>query len=167
MNVNHQRKTIRLDRKLYQEKGQPFSITICTHNNIPLLREFEGLIFQEVMEGSLGKKSDLMATCVMPDHIHLLLAPISENLIDLIGKWKSYTTHLMWKKGYKGKVWQRSFYDHALRKDEDLIKIAEYIVCNPVRKALVKEWRNYSYSWHKWMENGRPQGAAPTAIKFK
>jgi REP element-mobilizing transposase RayT len=93
----------------------------------------------------------VMAVCIMPDHIHLLLAPISENLVDLIGKWKGYTTHLMWKKGYKGKVWQRSFYDHALRKDEDLIKVAEYIVCNPVRKGLVKDWRNYSSSWHKWM----------------
>jgi len=89
------------------------------------LKEFGGLIFQEIMGGPLSQKSDLMAVCIMPDHIHLLLAPISENLVDLIGKWKGYTTHLMWKKGYKGKVWQRSFYDHALRKDEDLIKVAE------------------------------------------
>jgi len=87
----------------------------------------------------------------MPDHIHLLLAPISENLIDLIGKWKSYTTHLIWRKGYKGKVWQRSFYDHASREEEDIIKVANYIVGNPVRKGLVQDSRNYPYSWHKWM----------------
>lgn len=93
----------------------------------------------------------MMAVCVMPDHVHLLIAPSSGNLIDLIAKWKSYTTHLIWQNGWKGTVWQRSFYDHALRKDEDLIKVAEYIVNNPVRRGLVEDWENYPYSWHKWV----------------
>jgi putative transposase len=92
-----------------------------------------------------------MAVCVMPDHVHLLLAPFSKNLIDLIGEWKGYTTHLLWNEEYIGKVWQRSFYDHALRFEEDLIKVAKYIVCNPIRKGLVQDWRYYPYSWHKWM----------------
>jgi len=38
-----------------------------------------------------------------------------------------------------------------LRKDEDLLKVAEYIVYNPVRKGLVEDWRDYPFSWHKWM----------------
>ena len=108
------------------------------------------LIFQSAIEGDLSKKSDLTAVCVMPDHIHLLLAPVKENLIDLIGRWESYTTHLIQVQERIGKLWQRSFYDHGLRKDEDLIKAAEYIVSNPVRKSLVENWRDYSYSWHKW-----------------
>jgi REP element-mobilizing transposase RayT len=54
-------------------------------------------------------------------------------------------------KGYKGRVWQRSFYDHALRKDEDIMKVGEYIVYNPVRKGIVQSWTDYPYSWHKWM----------------
>jgi len=149
MKDNNQRKKIRLDRGLYQQKGQAFSITICTHKNIPLLKEYGKLIFQSIMEGPLSKESDIVAVCVMPDHVHLLLAPISENLVDLIGRWKSYTTHLIEMKGYIGKVWQRSFYDHALRKEEDLMKVAEYIVCNPLRKGLVIDWEEYPYSWHR------------------
>lgn len=151
MNSTHQRKAIRLSKKLYEEKGQPFSITICTHENAPLFKEFGGLIFQSIEEGPLSRESDLMAACVMPDHVHLLLAPISENLIHLIGRWKSYTSRLIWEKEYKGKVWQRSFYDHALREEEDIIKVAEYIVCNPVRKGIVQDCTDYPYSWHKWM----------------
>ena len=149
MKVDHQRKKIRLDRGLYQQRGQAFSITICTHKNIPLLKKYGKLIFQSIMEGPLSKGSDMMAVCVMPDHVHFLLSPISENLIGLVGRWKGYTTHLIEMKGYKGKVWQRSFYDHALRKEEDLMKVAEYIVCNPVRKGLVRDWEEYPYSWHK------------------
>lgn len=146
-----QRKTIRLKMEVYQEEGQPFSITICTCNKISLSKKFMELIFQSAIEGDLSKKSDLMAVCVMPDHIHLLLAPVKENLIDLIGRWKSYTTHLIRVQERIGKLWQRSFYDHGLRKDEGLIKAAEYIVSNPVRESLVENWRDYSYSWHKWM----------------
>jgi len=151
MGHNHKRKTIRLNRGLYQIKDQPFSITICTHNSIPLLEKYRELMFKSIMKGPLSKESDLMAACVMPDHVHLLLAPISENLIDLIGRWKSYTTHLIWMKEYKGKIWQRSFYDHALRQEEDIIKVAEYIVCNPIRKGIVQDRTDYPYSWHKWM----------------
>jgi putative transposase len=103
------------------------------------------------VEDDLNRKSDLIAVCVMPDHVHLLLSALRENLIKLIGRWKSYTTHLVQLQGRVGKLWQRSFYDHGLRGDEDLIKVAEYIVYNPVRKGLVHEWRDYPYSWHKWM----------------
>ena len=31
------------------------------------------MIFQSVIEGDLNRKSDLMAVCVMPDHVHLLI----------------------------------------------------------------------------------------------
>ncbi len=100
MKHSPQRKTIRLNTETYREQGQPFNITVCTHKKISLFSKFGELIFQSVMEGHLSKQSDLMAICVMPDHIHLLLAPISKNLIDLIGEWKGYTTHLLWKEGY-------------------------------------------------------------------
>jgi REP element-mobilizing transposase RayT len=159
---SRKRKSIRLNRELYQEKDQPFSITVCTHKNVPLVNEFGELIFQSIMEGTLRKASDLMAVCIMPNHVHFLLAPISENLLDLIGKWKGYTTHLIWREGYKGKVWQRSFYDHALRQEEDIIKVAEYIVFNPVRKEMVQNWKDYPYSWHRWIHDGRPRRAATT-----
>jgi len=146
-----QRKRIRLNKEFYEKQRQPFAITLCTDKRISLSDKFQELIFKSAMKDHLSKESDLMAVCVMPDHIHLLLAPISKNLIDLIAEWKGYTTHLLWNEGYIGKPWQRSFYDHALRREEDLPKAAEYIVYNPVRKGLVESWKEYPYSWHKWI----------------
>ena len=151
MKTKTERKTIRLERQLYEGQAQPFSITVCTKDKTYLSNEYLEFIFKSIKAGYLAEKSELMAVCVMPDHVHLLMAPISENLIDLIGRWKSYTTRLMLEKGWKGKVWQRSFCDHALRKDEDVTKVAEYIVNNPIRRGLVKDWTEYPYSWHKWM----------------
>ncbi len=34
------------------------------------------------------------------------------------------------------------------------IKVAEYIVLNPVRKGLVQNWEDYPYSWHQWIKDG-------------
>jgi hypothetical protein len=40
-------------------------------------------------------------------------------------------------------LWQRAFYDHALRKDEDVRQIARYIIANPLRRGLVKDVGDY------------------------
>lgn len=87
----------------------------------------------------------------MPDHVHLLIGVIHTNLIDLIGRWKSYTTREIKKKEIIGTVWQRSFYDHALRKDENIEQVAKYIIQNPVRAGLVNDPEEYLFSWHTWM----------------
>jgi hypothetical protein len=41
---------------------------------------------------------------------------------------------------------QDGFYDHVLRREEDSLAIAAYIVANPVRAGLVKSVTEYSYS---------------------
>lgn len=43
------------------------------------------------------------------------------------------------------KLWQPSYYDHVLRKDEDILSVARYVVGNPVRKALVKHFLDYEF----------------------
>ena len=45
-----------------------------------------------------------------------------------------------------GKVWQVSFWDRFLREEESLEEVVLYVLNNPVRKGLVKEWRDYPYS---------------------
>jgi len=46
----------------------------------------------------------------------------------------------------KTSLWQRGFYDHIVRENEDLIKIAQYILDNPVRKGLAENAEQYPYS---------------------
>ena len=41
--------------------------------------------------------------------------------------------------------WQKDFYDHIIRKEEDLAVQARYVLDNPVRKGLVPSWREYPY----------------------
>ena len=46
----------------------------------------------------------------------------------------------------KAKLWQPSFYDHVLRKNEDLLETVKYIFNNPVRKKIVKHYQDYPLS---------------------
>jgi len=83
----------------------------------------------------------------MPDHVHLLIsASERESIIEFVREIKSLSTKMAWQHGYSGTIWQRSFYDHFLRKDEDCKMVANYIVHNPVRAGIVQHWQNYPFS---------------------
>ncbi len=143
-------KRIRLERSLY---GSPIpnSLTICTRNRYPA---FTARALAEGCVGLLRRLADATETrvyafCFMPDHVHLLLGAGKKDLPAFIGEWKGLTTRLGWQHGLKGQWWQRSFYDHFLRTDEDLEDCARYILNNPVRRGLVSTWKEYPFcgSW--------------------
>ena len=82
---------------------------------------------------------------IMPNHIHLLLSvsygpggasPSPTDKTDVtavIGTFKSLTTRLWHTIGGTGPLWQRSYYDHVIRGEDDYRAIAEYIDANPAR----------------------------------
>lgn len=53
------------------------------------------------------------------------------------------STGYYYKKETGDLLWQINFYDHVLRKEEDTISVAYYILGNPVRKGLVEDYRQY------------------------
>jgi REP element-mobilizing transposase RayT len=57
---------------------------------------------------------------------------------DVVGAWKSLTTvayidgikHAGWPP-FAGRLWQRNYYEHIVRDDDDLVRIRHYILTNP------------------------------------
>ncbi len=43
-------------------------------------------------------------------------------------------------------LWQESYYDHVLRDDEEMARAVRYVLENPVRKGLVREFLEYPHS---------------------
>lgn len=145
------RKALRLRNFDYASPGAYF-VTVCTKNKEKLLAEISvgaGLCARPVSQlTEIGQKVEAAILymdkryahvtvdkyVVMPNHIHLLLT-IRETgghgdppLHKLIGEMKSYTTHQ-----FGAILWQRGFYDHVIRGDEDYKKAWEYIETNPAR----------------------------------
>jgi REP element-mobilizing transposase RayT len=80
----------------------------------------------------------------MPDHLHWLLADASR-AGDAVIRFKSLSTRVSWQRGVRGRLWQRSYWDHVIRRQEDLREVAEYIVQNPVRAGLVRQASEYPW----------------------
>jgi REP element-mobilizing transposase RayT len=148
MNGEHRRR-IRLDSEIYRTPNLPCFITIATKGKQAifcrrnLAENFVALLRTTCKENSIP----LYAYCVMPDHVHFLLsASETKGIIELVREIKRLSTRLAWQHGYKGATWQRGFHDHFLRRDEDCMLVAKYILHNPVRDGIVERWEDYPLS---------------------
>ena len=57
-------------------------------------------------------------------------------------------------KGDKG-IWQRRYWEHTIRDEEDLYKYLDYIHYNPVKHGLVKNVKDWEFSsFDKFVERG-------------
>ena len=79
-----------------------------------------------------------LAFVVMPDHVHWLLHLTgARSLSTVINAVKSGSSRRINEHvGRRQKLWQKGFYDRAIRREEDLVGIARYIVTNPLRAGL-------------------------------
>jgi putative transposase len=82
----------------------------------------------------------------MPDHLHLTLQGKFEgsDIRKCLVLFKQKTGYWMSRNG-TGFEWQKDFYDHVLRKDEDLVRHVRYILSNPVRTGMVGDWKEYPF----------------------
>src|ERR1700757_495214 len=141
-----ERKRIRLAESAYREIGRLFSVTIGTKPRFPIFSDVAlGLdcieCLRDVRE-TTGPR--IYAYCLMPDHVHLLIGiPPRARLQSIVGSWKSLCFRERRRLGIEEPFWQRSFYDRALRKEEDLIETALYILGNPVRAGMVGDFHDY------------------------
>ena len=128
---------MQLSHDVYQ-RSYAFSITIATYQRYPwfgLYPELAGAAMRLVPEIVKTRQTVLFSWCIMPDHLHLLLK--DKDIVDFVRLFKGRLTPSA--RGFeRGRVlWQRSFYDHALREEESLEKVARYIWQNPVRSGII------------------------------
>lgn len=59
-----------------------------------------------------------------------------------------------------GAIWQKRFWEHLVRNDDDFQKHMDYIHFNPVKHGLVKEIKDWPYSsFHRYVQQGiYPEG---------
>lgn len=98
-----------------------------------------------------GKRYKLWAATIMSNHIHVLftLVPEALPLWRIMKDLKSYTGkegNIILDRTGKGKFWEDESYDHWVREGEfDLI--LWYILNNPVKAKLVKDWREWEWTF--------------------
>ena len=136
----------RLRNGRVSESGRLYLLTTTTRSRTPLFKDFRfaRTVIQQLRFSDERKACRSLAWVLMPDHLHWLieLGPVS--LGRLMCEFKSRSSCALYKAGAERRhIWQTSFHDRALRKDDDLVKMARYVVANPLRAGLVKQIGDY------------------------
>ncbi|UVL82543.1 transposase [Pseudomonas sp. B21-028] len=128
------------------ESSRIYLLTANTFDRMPIFSDF---VLGRLVVEQFRKAEDLglansLAWVVMPDHFHWLIELRRGALSGLMQRTKSLSTKSVnLRLGRKLGLWQPGFHDRALRREEDLVKLARYVVANPLRAGLVKRFGDY------------------------
>ncbi len=139
------------------------SFTACVAKKLPIFnrKKIVHTLSQILLDSLKRCNCDAHVYLFMPDHCHLLIQG-NTNGSDLLGFMKDFKQRSgYWFSKHRLKsgvtvCWQKDFYDHILRKDDDIKKQVYYILENPVRKGLVNNWKEYLfrgstiYNFEEW-----------------
>lgn len=132
----------------------------CEHGPRWLKREEIASIVMDKILGLDKSRYDLYACSIMPNHAHLLFDslvadqskhkgmsakyPVTETLRLLKGS-TARSCNLALKRN--GHFWHHESYDHFVRDEQELERIIKYILNNPVKAGLVKEWTDWKFTY--------------------
>lgn len=103
----------------------------------------------------LGKDEEkivrILAYCLMPTHIHLILEQLKEKgisrFVNLI--LKSYSKYFNESHDRKGPLWEGRFKNVLVGSDEQLLHLTRYVHLNPVTSFLVNKPEDWQFSSYK------------------
>ncbi|HDZ20056.1 MAG TPA: valine--tRNA ligase [Phycisphaerae bacterium] len=87
------------------------------------------------------RRYDLVAWCVMPNHVHAVVRPLGDHTLpEILHSWKSFTAREANNVlGLSGQFWKKESYDHLIRDEDDFNNQVNYILANPA-KAGLSDW---------------------------
>ena len=90
---------------------------------------------------------EILAYCLMTNHIHLVAVPATEDGLQRVLKplHMRYAQRINRERGWKGHLWQGRFFSSPLD-DAYLWAAVRYVERNPVRAGMVKRAENYRWS---------------------
>jgi putative transposase len=100
---------------------------------------------------------EIIAWVVLPNHFHLLIDPVDNNVSTLMKRVKlSFSTCYRKRVGARsGRVWQYRFWDHIIRDQSDLNRHVDYVHYNPVKHGFTKSPFGWEYSSiHEYCKQG-------------
>ena len=118
------------------------------------------------------KEYDLLAYCIMPNHVHLMFTVRHDYITSMRAEARATSTTsryimtdiLRLIKGSTarreankilnrtGTFWQHESYDRVVRDEKELNRIIWYTINNPVKAGLVKNAKNWKWSYYANVE---------------
>jgi REP element-mobilizing transposase RayT len=145
---------VSLRKGRHSQRGGIYLVTFTTASRRPLFAAFDlACIASRTFEPSAAAETaNLLCWVLMPDHFHgLLRLDGHRSLSQAVQRLKSRSSRACALAGRTLPIWARAFHDHALRRDDDVLGAARYIVANPVRAGLVERALEYPFWNAQWL----------------
>jgi putative transposase len=160
-------------RRAYRPGGT-FFLTHVSHKRVHIWNtDAARLCLREAISAARARRPfELLQSVLLPDHLHLIvrLAPDDADFSIRIASLKAEFTR-RWladsintetqgtpsrrRQRYRG-VWQKRFWEHTVRDEQDLARCEEYLWFNPVKHGLAKCPHSWQWSsFHREVKVGR------------
>ena len=149
-----------------REWFRKFEETLDQANNGPVWLKNEQIakLVTESLHHLNGKVYSLISYCIMANHVHVVFTSLEiqpsvtddkqthnmryHSLASIMHSLKSYTAQKANQiLGRSGAFWQHESYDHCIRNPDELHRIIRYVLNNPVKIGLVKEWKEWKWNY--------------------
>ena len=142
-----------------------FTVTLADRSSTVLMQHIDRLrnIYRVVQE---REPFQTVAICVLPDHLHAIWT-LPDGDADFSRRWNQIkggfsrglptaATRSRSQAGRREKgIWQRRYWEHAIRDELDLERHVNYIHYNPVKHGLVSRVCDWPHSsFHRYVERG-------------
>jgi putative transposase len=152
--------------------GSTVFLTWVTYQRAPLFDEAHNitLLRQAIKQAKHEAPFEIVAAAVLPDHIHFIwtVPDDDSNYSRRVGRIKVLFTRALRgqhtqpatlttsrRKHRESDVWQRRFWEHTIRSEEELIHYLDYVHYNPVKHNLVSCPHLWPYSsFERWVKEG-------------
>nr|VFK56501.1 MAG: putative transposase [Candidatus Kentron sp. TC] len=133
--------------------GAIYFFTVVTYHRKPWLDREEriGILREALRKTMVHRPFRIDAMVVLPDHLHCLWQ-LPEGDHDFSGRWreikKAVSRHIDTRTNHRNErpVWQRRFWEHLIRDENDLHNHRDYIHYNPVKHGLAKRPGDWPWS---------------------
>ncbi|MDY0151235.1 MAG: transposase [Candidatus Cloacimonas sp.] len=135
--------------QLYNQCSKNSSITDLSLTQNPGVAE----LVQDKILSMHNRLYYLYAFTIMPNHVHLLIKPLSLDAIpyslsEIMKQLKGCTSrqvNMLLERS--GQLWMREYWDYWVRNQQELVNIMEYMRNNPVKAGLVVNADLWPYTW--------------------
>lgn len=131
-------------------------IVLATAANLPPIIAGSGLLAKhgnsKVVQDAIchfeGDRYHVLAWSILPNHVHVVLAPIGDHTLSrILHSWKSFTAKVINRaSGRTGAVWQRESFCRAIRTEDELSRAIRYVEQNPVEAGLAATAETFPWS---------------------
>ncbi len=141
-----------------------FTVALADRRSSRLVEHVSSLRFA-FRKARAERPFNIDAIVILPEHLHAILT-LPEGDADFSHRWRRikavFTDRVQWsgettdQRDRTGRtLWQRRFWEHTIRDDEDFARHVDYIHVNPIKHGLVSNPSDWPHSsLHRYIRDG-------------